>query len=343
MAHRKQGEPGKEGPKDPTADPGYGRIRDFLVYSLSIPERALRSVSSVAGGTLRESAALLVPEAFRSSKTYSIFVTQMLDFLAEEVGGVERSGPAETPQVENFVARKAVGNFVELAGLATLHLSPMTVLAILSDVAYGSQAYLKELAGELKQRGVIDEDSTIEKADDFLEAVSAASGTAASALDTPPLSVAGLKQTIEEARQAVAKIDPRQILPESEIRQLWDDMHEIASANGVDPLAISSAMTLYSLGKIGVIGQGALSTVSAAGTLFQRNILQHYASALGDIRAKGIYGSLAASSKPYVDAVWRNFAGDRPTLTEDVVTGRLLARVWRGLTSWGSRGSRGEK
>lgn len=327
----------EQGAEKPAGDPGYARIRDFLVYSLSIPERALRSVSSVAGGTLRESAALLVPEAFRSSKTYSIFVTQMLDFLAEDVGGVERAGPAETPKVENFVARKAVGNFVELAGLATLHLSPMTVLAIVSDVAYGSQAYLRELAAELKQRGVIDKDSTIEKADDFLAAVSAASGTTASAFDTPPLSVEGLKQTIDEAREAVAKIDPRQLLPESEIRQLWNDMHEIASANGVDPLAISSAMTLYSLDKLGMVGQGALSTVSAAGTLFQRNILQHYASALGDIRAKGIYGSLAASSKPYVAAVWRNFAGDRPTLTEDVVTGRLLGRAWRRLKSWGGK------
>ncbi len=319
----------------PSPDPGYGSVRDFLLYSLSIPERTLRSATSVVGGTLRESAALLVPQAFQSSKTYSIFVTQMLDFLVEDVGGVQRAEAAgESPKVENFVARKAVGNFVELAGLATLHMSPMTALAIVSDVAYGSQVYLKELADELKQAGVIDEDSTIEKLDDFLEAVSAASGTTASAFDTPPLSVEGLRQTIEETRQAVGKVDPRSVIPESEIRQLWDDMHEIASENGVDPLAVSSAMTLYSLNKAGVAGQGALSTVRAAGNIFNRTILDHYFGAVDDIRQKGLYGSLAESSKPYLAAVWTNFSSEQDTITEDVVSGRLFGRVWQTGSDW---------
>lgn len=319
----------------PPPDPGYGSVLNFLLYSISIPERTLRSATSVVGGTLRESAALLIPQAFQSSKTYSIFVTQMLDFLVEDVGGVEREQKdGQVAKVENFVARKAVGNFVELAGLATFHISPMTVLAIVSDVAYGSQVYLKELACELKQAGVINEDSTIEKLDDFLDAISTASGTTASAFDTPPLSVEGLRQTIEEARKAVGKVDPRSVLPESEIRQLWNDMHEIASKNGVDPLAVSSAMTLYSLNKVGAAGLGAISTVRAAGNIFNRTILSHYVGALDDIRQKGLYGSLAESSKPYLDAVWNNFSSERTTVTEEVVSGRLLGRVWQTGSDW---------
>ncbi len=320
---------------EPPSDPGYGSVRDFLLYSLSVPERALRSATSVVGGTLRESAALFVPHAFQSSKTYSIFVTQMLDFLVEDVGGVEREAKeGESAKVENFVARKTVGNFVELAGLATFHLSPMTVLAIVSDVAYGSQTYLKELAGELKQAGVIDEDSTINKLDDFLEAVSAASGSTATAFDTPPLSVEGLRQTIEETRQAIGKVDPSAVIPESEIRHLWNDMHEIASSNGVDPLAVSSAMTLYSLNKLGAVGQGAFSTVRAASNIFNRTIVDHYAGALDDIQEKGLYGSLAESSQPYLAAVWKNFSSERTTITEDVVSGRLLSRVWQTGSDW---------
>jgi len=292
------------------------------------------------GGTLRESVSLLVPQAFQSSKTYSIFVTQMLDFLVEDVGGVERSGEESGDKVENFVARKAVGNFIELAGLATLHLSPMTVLAIVSDVAYGSQVYLKELASELKEAGVIDENSTIEKVDDFLEAVSAASGTTASAFDTPPLSVEGMKQTIEDTRTAVSQIDPTQVLPESEIKQLWSEIHEIAATNGVDPLAVSSAMTLYSLDKAGIASKGALSTLRAAGTLLNRTVIDHYTSALADIQKKGIYGSLAESSQPYLAAVWTNFSTEKETITEDVVTGRMLGRAWRASCDWlmGKRG-----
>ena len=46
-------------------------------------------------------------------------------------------------------------------------------------------------------------------------------------------------------------------------------MHEIATTNGVDPLAVSSAMTLYSLNKAGAAGYGALSSVRAASNIFK--------------------------------------------------------------------------
>ena len=38
-------------------------------------------------------------------------------------------------QTKDFVARKAVGNFIDMASLATLHLSPMLLLAVVGDVA----------------------------------------------------------------------------------------------------------------------------------------------------------------------------------------------------------------
>ena len=80
-------------------------------------------------------------------------------------------------EVENYVAKKTVSNFVELAGLATLHVSPLTVLAIMSDVAYGSNTFLKELSTELKKQGVIDGDSTIDNTADLLSALSEASSS----------------------------------------------------------------------------------------------------------------------------------------------------------------------
>ena len=66
---------------------------------------------------------------------------------------------SDEPAIDDFVARKTVGNFVEMAGLATLHVSPMMLLAVVSDIAYGSQTYLNEITEELKREGVIDEGS----------------------------------------------------------------------------------------------------------------------------------------------------------------------------------------
>ena len=322
-------------PQPDQNDPGYGTVRDFLLFGILLPERTLRSASGVVSGALRESASLLVPQAFRSSKTYNVFVQQMLDFMAEDVGGVERSDdPHAPPKIENYVARKAIGNFVEMAGLATFHLSPMMLLAVVSDVAYGSQAYLKELADELKQQGVIDQESTVDHVDDLLEAVAGAAKTTATAFDTPPLSVDGLKQTINQTREAVTSIDPTSIIPEAEVRRLWEEIHQTATSQGVNPLAVSSAMTLYSLGKIGSLGRGALSTVTAAGTLLDRHVIDHYGDALHDIRQKGIYASLAETSRPYIDAVWLNFSTEKTTVTEDVLSGKLIGQAWGAARRW---------
>ena len=266
-------------------DPGYKSVLRYLTYSATLPERALRSTSAMVGGALRESTQLLVPQAFRNSKSYEIFVTQMLDILTDDVGGVEREKEegeeGEEKDLQEFVARKTVGNFVELAGMATLHLSPMTLLALVSDIAYGSKTYLHELGEELKREGVIGEDSTINNATDLLNSISDASGVTASAFDLPPLSVSGLKETIQQTRDAVSKIDPTKIIPQSELDQLWHEMQGMAAKEDTTLFEVSSTMTMYSLDKVAKVGKGALSTVKVAGNLFDKHIFEHYWSGLG--------------------------------------------------------------
>src|SRR3954451_25142353 len=89
-------------------DPSIGAdaVRKYLLYTLSLPERALRSSVVVVGGAVRESASLLVPQALRDSQTYRVMVQQTLDFLVNDVGGIEAAstGAAAPPRVEQFVA-----------------------------------------------------------------------------------------------------------------------------------------------------------------------------------------------------------------------------------------------
>lgn len=313
-----------------TSDPPERRIRRYLRYGLSMPERALRSTAGVLGGALRESAAVLLPQAFRDAKTYQVFVGQMLDFMAEDIGGVERAGGgAEEARVAGYVARKTVGNFVDLASLATFHLSPMLLLAVVSDVAYGSKAYLRELAEELERRELIDNAASIDKADDLLQALADASRRTATAFDVPPLSVAGIKDTIRDTRDALAEVDARKVLPEIELQRLWEDMRNAARRQGVSPFDVSGLITLRSLDRVGKLGSGALSSVQAAGTLLDRHVLDHYRTVLADIDDAGFYPTLAAASRPYAEAVWRNFAQDRPTVTETFLATGGVGRTWR--------------
>lgn len=315
--------------------PAARSVRDYLLYTLSLPERAVRSTAGLAGGALREASELLVPAAFQDSKTYSTLVRQTLDFLVEDVGGVAREdGDDAPPKIDNYIARKAVGNFVEFAGMATLPVSPLVLLAVVSDLAYGSQSYLKELADELKREGVIDEESTIHHAGDLLDAVRDASGTAATTFDTPPLSVNGLRESIDQTREAVLRIDPAQVLPSAEISRMWEEMRAIASKEDVSLFEVSSAMTLHSLDKVAAVGRGALSGVRAAGTILDRHILDHYRDSLSDIHTKGYYATLAESSGPYIEAVWNNFSTDKPSVTEDLLSGKLVGNAARSVRKW---------
>lgn len=343
------------------AEPSARSVRDYLVYGLSLPERALRGTAALVGGAINESAAFVLPAAFRDSRSYKMFVGQMLDMLAQDIGGVQSENAATADrtsdsadsgvtepvasgdaaagspvEVENYVARKAVGSFVDLAGMATLHLSPLTILAIVSDVAYGSKAYLHELAAELKREGVIAQDSTIDSATDLLDVISRTTGDTAEILDLPPLSVDGLRRTITETRDQLAEIDPARLIPQSEIDRMWTDMRGMAERENVSMFEISSAMTLYTLNRVSTVGKGALTTIRVTGDMLDRHLFDHYWNGLGEIGRRGLYPMLADASRPYLEAVWYNFAAHRPTVTEDVVTGRAVGKIWRGFRQWWS-------
>ncbi|QEG21538.1 hypothetical protein [Mariniblastus fucicola] len=326
----------KTKPKGP--DPGAESVAKYLNYTLSLPERAIRSTAAIVGGFAQQSAVLLVPSAFQDSKTYKTFVKQMLDMVAHDIGGAKRAAgemaPDSDAQVEGYVAKKTVSTFVDLAGMATLHVSPMTILAVMSDVAYGSNVYLKQLADELKREGIIDKDSTIDHAADLLDAIGSASGKAADRFDQPPLSLDGLRETIEEAQESVGTLDPTKVIPQAEIKRMWSEMQHMADDQDVDLIDVSSAMTMYTLNQVATVSKGALTTIRVTGKLLDEHLIDHYWQGLQRINDEGIWQMFATSSQPYIEAVWVNFSSDKETITEDVVSGRFLSRTWTGFCDW---------
>lgn len=337
---------GDDTPASPTGEAdaaGEASLLGYLFYGLSLPERTVRSLSAVAGGLLNETAARLIPTAFRSSKSYALFVQQALDMAVHDFGGVpapERAtaadaaaSPASSPQ-EVDLARKAVGGMLDIASLSTLHLSPMTVLAAFSDLAYGSSHYLRELSAELKRQGVIDSGTSIDHVSDLLDALQTASNQATDALDQPPINLDGLRQTIEQTRQSIQQVDPTQLIPQAEIARLWDEMETAAQEAEVGILDVSTTMTMFAMNRVTLVGKGALSSVTVAGNLLDQHILRHYVAGLAEIRSAGLYATLNRSSEPYLEAVWNNFGDQRVTWTEDFLSGRMVNRGVAGLRGW---------
>ncbi len=317
------------------AEPAFDQVYRYLMFGASLPERAVRSTAAMLSGAIHESASLLVPQAFKDSKTYDSFVQQMLDMLAKDIGGVKKETTADDdPVIENYVAKKTVSTFVDFAGMATLHVSPLTVLAIVSDVAYGSKFYLNQLTDELKREGIISKDSVIGSTAELLDAVSIATGDSADILDTPPLSVDGLRETIDKTTENLSKIDPTLLIPQSEIAKMWEDMQAMAAREEVNLFEVSSAMTLYALGHVSTVSKGALTTIRVTGGVLEEHLIDHYREGLDEIMNRGIYVMLSDSCRPYVDAVWYNFSSDRPTVTEDIFSGKMAGRVWQGMRIW---------
>jgi hypothetical protein len=219
-----------------------GSLVDSLIYHLSLPERTARSASAIVGGLVNVTAARLIPSAFRTSKSYSTFIQQALDIMVHDVGGVKKQqDPAATTEAQ--LAQKAVGGLLDIAGAATLHLSPMTVLAVFNDLAYGSGFYLKKLSEELKREGIIDENSSIDHVSDLVDALNATSARAAGVMDKPPLSMEGLADTIAQLRDEIGKVDPTKLIPQAEVAWLWGEMEDAAAQADVGMWDVSATMT----------------------------------------------------------------------------------------------------
>lgn len=289
-----------------------------LLYGVSLPERLMRSAVGMTAGTVREAAQLMVPKAFQSSKSYEVAITNSLNFLTDTIGGFDSQKDDATDAGEHL-AKKAIGNFVDMAGMATLHVSPMWILAAVSDVAYGSSTYLKELAVELEKQGIIDESSTIHNVDDILDAIQNTSGNMASSFDKPPLSVQELRDFVAETRESASQAKIQKLLPESEMRQYWESLHSTATQENISPFEAATAVAMHTAQQASAISMTGVTGVKVAGSLLQRNVLQHYQDSLIMLREEGFLPILQSTYQPYVGQVWNNFSGERKSWTESIL------------------------
>ncbi len=309
-----------------------------ILYSLSLPERTLRSAIGVAAGTTRELASLIVPMAFQSSKSYEVAIRNSLNFLTETIGGFGDEKTAANEAGEH-IARKTVGNFVDLASLAMLHISPMWTLAVVSDVAYGSSVYLKELATELRAQGIIDETSSINNVDDFLSAMQKATGDAATTLDRPPFSMEELQTVVAQTRESLSKADLRKLVPETEVTHYWESLNSVATRDHVTMLDAATAVAMHTAEQASVITHSAVTGVKVAGNLFEQNVFQHYRVGLQKLHDEGFLQVVASTYTPYVSRIWENYAEDKQSWTEALLDPENVTKVlnWRpDLSSlWG--------
>ena len=259
----------------------------------------MRAAAATLGGSVHETAQLLLPRLVRGSRLYEATAKNMLRIAIELVGGVENETSDEEfePSPGKLVARKATGNVVELGSIAAFGFSPLWLLAATADVTRGSRVYLDALVAELRTNSVLAETASIETIDDLLGALEGASGTTARLVDVPPLEIEALKRSLTALRE-----DASGLPKPAEMAAIFGGLRAAAARERRGLLEVS-------------VGVGT-AFFNSARHVGRQHLLDPYAEDLAPLRAEGFGAYASRVSKPYANAVARHFDPNVDTLTE---------------------------
>ena len=277
-------------------------------FLLSVPERVVRAVAALLGGTLHETFELALPRLVRRSRLYEATAKNLLRVTIELVGGVEARIPTEIeyePDPGRLAVRKGVGNAVELGSIAAFGFSPRWILAAAADVTHGSRVYLDAFVAELIRAGALPEGSSPGSANELLGALERVSGTTARLVDIPPLELRALRQSLDDIRRDAASM-PSQ----DDLAKVFAGLREAALRERTSLLEVS-------------VGLG-LAFFNSARHVGRQHLLDPYREDLRPVRDEGFAAYARRVSKPYAEAVARHFDTEQASLTE-----RGLGRLGR--------------
>jgi hypothetical protein len=306
-------------PKPRFIDVAYQRLR----YGLSLPERTIRSLASLAGGTSSLLVETLFPESLRKTITYELTIGLMQRFVVEQVAGMEPKRLEGTTELaKDYVQRKMAGTALEAAGLLTIGFSPLWVMAIAGDAAAGSKIFLNRLVKYLKQNGVMAEQKQARNLLDVLEAIQDASRRSATALDMPPLTRRDLVAMADEMKASYYQVfkNSKNLLPHLEA--IWQRMEQIARRDNVSMERLSGAVALdvvtWSKRGMGV----ARSAGRAGSELIDEQILDSYRRALATAAEQGMDKYMRDQMRPFLQMAKAHFDPARKTWTETRLKGK---------------------
>jgi hypothetical protein len=270
-------------------------------YLASVPERLVRAVAAALGGTIHETAELVLPRLVRKSRFYEATAKNLLRITVELVGGVERAPEAVADEHESspkkLAVRKAGGNVMELGSILAFGFSPLWLLAGAADVTRGTRVYLDALVSELKAAGVIAPSAEFASVDDLLGALEGASGTTARLIDIPPLEIEGLKRSLADLRD-----DAKRLPTPVELQSVYEALLAEADREKRSLLEVS-------------VGMG-LAFFNSARKVGRQHVLDPYTEDLRPVRDEGFAAYARRVGKPYAQAVGRHFSPATPTLIE---------------------------
>lgn len=266
-------------------------------YVLSLPERLIRALAASLGGLLYELTQVALPDWVRRTHLYQALVYRFLRLTVELIGGVEQAFPPDSMEAGELAIRKTVGNMVEFAGILTLGLSPLWVLAAASDLTGGTRVYLQAFVKELIKDGLLPDDADIQTVDVLLRTLENTSSIMADLVDVPPLKV----QDLQNSWQSL-KLNKDSLPAPARLARIYQLLQQTARQEKRSIGMLSSS-----------VAAGALRAGYRLGSL---HIFEYYQGALGKISQDGWWTYIRRAAKPYSIVARSHFDPTRITYTE---------------------------
>lgn len=288
----------------------------------------MRSLSALSGGLMQEVGAVVIPARLRSTALYRTMVEVTLRFMIEQVGQVEGVFPSEEQIARNFLLKKTAGHGIELLGIFAFHVSPIWVLAALADVTGAGHTLISEIAGALKEEGLLDRESKFENIDQLLDGLERTSAHLAKTLNLPPVDVVDLRRDWATLQQQLPQMASGTKPPIERLERIWHELQASAREQKRSVFTVSSLMAVSAVAHVPAnllwLSRVAGSAARSSGKLLGETLLDHYVLALQEIRHTGFLEYWRREFRPYLKGAAEQFEPGRESLTE-----RLLARTKR--------------
>ena len=297
----------------------FDSFREQLGYVLSLPERAVRSLAAVAGGTTALVGDILLPDTLRGTSFYRVLVGDTQRFVLEQIAQVQKEGQAGEPGGSEVVGRKILGSALDAAGLFGLRFSPLWVFALVDDTAAGGSRFLGRLVEQLKANGVIPKHTEIKGITDLLASIQDSARRTTAAVESPPLSREELTRLADELKAAYKRAFQKgtDLLPRFET--LWNRMEQLARRENISLERLSGILSVE-LADVGRRGMNAVRAMGHTGLDFVgEEILESYGRTLDAINKTGLADYVGTHMRPFLDTAAGHFDPHHKTLTESLL------------------------
>jgi hypothetical protein len=215
-----------------------------------------------------------------------------------------------------------------MAGILLFRLSPVWVLAALSDLSGASRILIREISESLQERSLLEKNVDFQSIDQVLDGLEQTSGRLADNINMPPFDVQVLRQEWETLKQEARKIPPKQRPSSERLMLSWQDLKNEAAQQGCSVFELSSLMALSAAtrlpGKALWLSQCATLAAQKTGTLLANTLLENYTATLSEIRQAGYLRYWVRELRPYVNAAASHFSPEQSSYTE-----RFLEWCWQ--------------